>query len=99
MSYCFSYSSPWSLTRLIHVLAEIVYFPSPSAAESGAPGVEFVIIILNIRRGVVLAIRFVFFDAPGYGEGPGCRHFSPDYIFIPLVAMPVERILARWQQR
>jgi hypothetical protein len=59
MSYGFGYGSLWSLAGLIHHPAESSSFASSSLVGTSASDVVLVNIVLNIRRGVVFAIKWL----------------------------------------
>jgi hypothetical protein len=58
MSCGFGYGSPWSLAGLIHSPGGIVPFALSSPVGTLASDVALVIIVLNIREGVVFAINW-----------------------------------------
>ncbi len=98
---------PWldSFIRLLKVICPRLAFRADSAAPAMAP----VIIVIKIRRGGCFCHQV---PATGIAKrhnqicflhqalGGGRSHsFSPDYDFVPVAATRVERILARWLRR
>ncbi len=57
-SYGFGYGSPWSLAGLVHSPGGITPFALPPPNGTSASDFALVIIVLNIREGVVIAIKW-----------------------------------------